>query len=265
MLWKHRTRMADKLLFAYILLGIIPILLITVVFSRMTSSLISEKSSEMIQFHARQSAEIINNEVQTLYDLIYNCATDKELVKQCRAYAENNNRSYATTQIADAFNNYMNMDSDVISQLFIAVDGDFVLRQRYQHSTWNNVWNDRAYRQDILKKVIGGNQLLTFPSKSRGESQHLSSLFCVAIPIRDYTAKHAYGVLITEVSSRFFDNIYIDTPTEKDGLPEIFLSGYNLVVDDDGSIYIAVQSNDQTDQEPCGEPESRESARGAGD
>ncbi len=232
----------NQLLIIYLLLAMIPFSIAIIFFSNRFISIISQKSIDVIDYQAQHSTDILNNDMDFLLSVIYNIATDRELLSYCEQFANSNNTYYISSLLNNKFSFYQDLDTNICQCIFIDQNNRFSVSQRYPDNT-DIEWQNEDYRNQIMKDIILEDRLVIWPAKDINLSRQINTFFYIGLPVKNQIIQETYGVLIIGIRDKFFDNIYAQNSDSNKKLPEILMSGHNLIVDEQEQI---IYSNDIT-------------------
>lgn len=220
-------------LFLYIIIALIPVVCITVIVTRMTTSIMTRNSQTLVTYQADRAAELLSSGMDSLLDICYSAITDQELKTLCIRFSRGEGTAYTTALLNDELNSYMGLNPNISQCLFISADCQYTTVQRYRPKNDRTEWESEDYRQKVLEQVSESSSVTLLSANQLASSLEAAPVFYIGIPIYNSVIKKTYGVLMFGIRKSFFTLAFFESG--KNGhtasLPEIFKSAQMFLTD----------------------------------
>ncbi|NCB94145.1 MAG: hypothetical protein EOM40_16540 [Clostridia bacterium] len=230
-------------LFVYIILALVPIIFVTLFVIRMTSSMLTKNSQDLVEYQTSHVAELLNKETESLLDVFYSTLTNRTLRSLCSSFDKEDNVEYTTSLLKDELNFYMTLNPNISQCVFVSSDNRYTMVQRYRPATSNTEWKEDDYRKNILDTITSTNSLGIFPSREPDSTYDAAPVFYVGIPLKKSAATYTYGVILLGIQKTYFSSAFFETEdTDSDEMPEILQLTQLILADQDDTVIYASDS-----------------------
>lgn len=239
----HKIRL-NQTLFLYLVIALVPLIFVTIFVIRMTTSILTQNSQNLITYQANHVAEVLNDETESLLNVFYSTLSNQELRTLCSRFNKNDNVEYTISQMKETFSFYMTLAPNISQCIFISSDCRYTNIQSYRPLTSNTEWNDDRYREKILKQIVETNSLTLFPANGQDSGYEASPVFYVGIPVNNNVKKYNYGVLIFGIQKSYFKSAFFETENNsQDTRPEILQQGQLILTNQEDTVIYASDSS----------------------
>lgn len=228
------TGLKAKLMFAYILLAIIPILLITFFSNAFYLKIIQNQLDTLLEYSMNQAGTIISDNIKVYERLLYNVVFDKDVLYYSRKIQENDNVPVNKYYLIDELMTYANSNEEIRSILFISKYLDYALYEKDNFVTHESYFYDKNVRKSFLE--LAKEQGITFiPTRNLKRKDNDLFLYFLAMPVKDYITKKQFGVMYIGIRESTLDILTEPQKSLNDNIQHV-LSSKNIIVDENDTI-----------------------------
>lgn len=228
------TGLKAKLMFAYILLAIIPILIITFFSNAFYLKIIQNQLDTLLEYSMNQAGTIISDNIKVYERLLYNVVFDKDVLYYSRKIQENDNVPVNKYYLIDELMTYANSNEEIRSILFISNYLDYALYEKDNFVTHESYFYDKNVRKSFLE--LAKEQGITFiPTRNLKRKDNDLFLYFLAMPVKDYITKKQFGVMYIGIRESTLDILTEPQKSLNDNIQHV-LSSKNIIVDENDTI-----------------------------
>lgn len=184
-------KLVHKLLAAFVLASIIPILVAQVFALRVNRKNMTDKINELMVSSLTQISEQVNLNLQTYSNLVYRIYKDQQIIENVMELQDDGNIHAAVTynQIVSQFKLYYNSDSGIRCLSIVCPDGSSVVYDFKTDSSVNTIWGsvqDMRYIQPYVDAVDAPGMVITGTRTYQQQGENQGHFFHVSKRLFDF-------------------------------------------------------------------------------
>lgn len=225
------TSIKAKLIFAYILLAVIPILIITVFSNIVYSRSIENQIDTLLEYSMNQAGKILGDNIKDFEGFLYNVALDKDILYYSQKIQEDKETAVSKYFMTQELISYANIKVDVRSITFISNSLDYALYDKDNFVSYESYFYDREVRKALLEEVVDEQGVTLISTRNLRKIKDKDQyIFFIAMPVKDYITQRQYGVLFIGINESI-----LSTLTEESS-SRVNISNKNIIIDEDNNI-----------------------------
>lgn len=230
------TSIKSKLIVAYILLAIIPIIIITMVSNIVYSKSIQKQVDALLEYSMNQAGKILNDNIKDYESLIYNIVLDKEVLNYSQKIQQKSNAPVNKYFLTQKLISYGNIKEEIRNIIFISDSLDYAIYEKDNFVSYESYFYDLDVRKEFLSNSIneeGVTLISTQNIKARPDKE--VHMFFLAMPIKDYITQKRAGVLFVGIR----ESTLVTLTDQKQDLNNDYddiLNSKNIIIDQDNTI-----------------------------
>ena len=213
----------------------IPLILITTILTNIALRDLEHQANMLVEYKLEQSARFLENNVDDIYNTLYQISTDAGLRDLFRDMCNEREVELAKRDMRERFVSYAQAQNNLVSLTYLGMHDEFYTYETFNSVQSSSVWNTEAFRRGVLNRVLSSGQAEVFPTvRHTPERGRQTQTFFLAAPLRDSVAQRELGVLVLGLGMGFFESLQDASGSENAW--DTMLRGSTEVVDDDGVI-----------------------------
>ena len=198
-------KLGHKLLCAFALASIIPLLLMQIFAFQVNRKQMTEKIDELMVSNLTQIAERVNLNMEVYTNLLYQIYTDDQIIDNVTTLTDDQetHKAVAYNQIVKRIKQYRNSDAGIRCLSIICTDGMTVTYDFETDSSLNTIWNNYS---DMRQTPPG--MVLTDTMKFQGE-ENSGHFFHISKRLFDFDdlEKGSIGTVVMSVDQKILSSI----------------------------------------------------------
>ncbi|EET60025.1 HAMP domain protein [Marvinbryantia formatexigens DSM 14469] len=176
-------KLGRKLLVAFALVSIIPILFVQIVAFQINKNQMTEKIDELMVSNLTQIAERVNLNLKIYTNLIYQIYKDEQVIDNILALEDDQDsrKAVAYNQVVNRLKQYHNSEAGIRCLSIVCPDGGAVVYDFETDSSLNTVWQDYSdlrqtppYLESADAPGMVVTDTMNFNGKEKGHFYHIS-------------------------------------------------------------------------------------------
>ena len=176
-------KLGQKLLVAFALVSIIPILFVQIVAFQVNKNQMTEKIDELMVNNLTQIAERVNLNLKVYTNLIYQIYKDEQVIDNVLALEDDGDsrKAVAYNKVVNRLKQYHNSEAGIRCLSIVCPDGQAVVYDFETDSSLNTVWQDYSdlretppYLESLDAPSMVVTDTMNFKGKEKGHYFHIS-------------------------------------------------------------------------------------------
>lgn len=140
----NHLKLGHKLLIAFVLVSVLPILLIQVVAFQLNKNNMIRKIDELMVNNLVQISERVNLNLQVYSNIAYQIYKDEQIIENVKALTDEKkpHKAVAYNQIVNQLKQYSNTETGIRCICIVCPDGSFVVYDFMTDSSINTIWSN---------------------------------------------------------------------------------------------------------------------------
>lgn len=196
------TSIKTKLILAYIMLAVVPILIITIFSNVVYSKSIHRQIDALLEYSMNQAEKILSDNIRDYESFLLNIVLDKDILYYSQKICENQNAAVNKYFMTQKLTSYANVKEEIRSAVFISNTLDYALYEKDNFVLHNSYFYDENVRKELLNQCLnaGDGSVIFIPTKNFKTMQNKDEyMFFLAMPVRDYITQKNYGMLFVGI------------------------------------------------------------------
>ena len=206
-------KLGHKLLCAFALASIIPLLLMQIFAFQVNRKQMTEKIDELMVSNLTQIAERVNLNMEVYTNLLYQIYTDDQIIDNVTTLTDDQetHKAVAYNQIVKRIKQYRNSDAGIRCLSIICTDGMTVTYDFETDSSLNTIWNnysDMRQTPPYREAIDEPGMVLTDTMKFQGE-ENSGHFFHISKRLFDFDdlEKGSIGTVVMSVDQKILSSI----------------------------------------------------------
>lgn len=229
---KKRYHIGTKMMAAFIVTSIIPLILIYLFSYYNIVGIVKENSDELIRYNLMQMKSGLNVNIDAYEDVLYQIFVDDDIIELVNKINHEENQSVSKNQLRRELRGYFYAKDYIKSISVITENGTLVFYDLITGSMTRNSWlNSLGIDQDTLyDKVVNSNSTYMISTqKAETMAEEENYLFHMGHKIVDYRNRNKkIGIVIMSIDEKMLREICIGEGEE--------LHAFNYITDGTGKI-----------------------------
>lgn len=206
------SQLLRKAMVGYLLIGIIPVIVITVLISIVYINQTNETTNLLADQNAVQHENIVQERLANYNNVMYNLITESDLIRNAALMNGEGDNLVERQEIRELLISYVYTYDEIRGAAFIADNTNYVSYSKWYGSVEELSWSEKRHRRDILEQVRN-MQKMTYilVSDLREADTSTDYVILMCLPVRNLYTKERYGVMVIALSNKVLE----------------FASGYN--------------------------------------
>ena len=149
--------LSKKSVIVYLLIGIAPLILVTILFINFTLGVIQSNALASADYQLRHIAEILNSESRNILNLVYDSVADSELNRSFYNFNKGTDTEYMASKIADRFRYYLSLNEYISECVYVSAGDHYILEQNYHADGDQSRWSSGEFRRRSWELVRSAN------------------------------------------------------------------------------------------------------------
>lgn len=229
---RRNTSLRFRLIMAFVITSIIPIILINLFSYYNTSKIVKDNVKEMTEFNLKQTKASLDVWLDSYEDILFQVYTDDTIVDLVRKINKGENLSVTKNQLRRELRGLFYTKDYVRSISVITEDGTVVFYDMLTGSTTQNSWMDGLgmTERELYKEISADNVTHVLPTQEArvfaGEENYLFHLGHRIINYKNVA--ESLGVVVVSIDEKMLEHICnSDNDIE---------NNFNFIVDNNGTI-----------------------------
>lgn len=229
---RRNTSLRFRLIMAFVITSIIPIILINLFSYYNTSKIVKDNVKEMTEFNLKQTKASLDVWLDSYEDILFQVYTDDTIVDLVRKINKGENLSVTKNQLRRELRGLFYTKDYVRSISVITEDGTVVFYDMLTGSTTQNSWMDGLgmTERELYKEISADNVTYVLPTQEArvfaGEENYLFHLGHRIINYKNVA--ESLGVVVVSIDEKMLEHICnSDNDIE---------NNFNFIVDNNGTI-----------------------------
>ena len=209
----YSWKLGHKLLCAFALASIIPLLLMQIFAFQVNRKQMTEKIDELMVSNLTQIAERVNLNMEVYTNLLYQIYTDDQIIDNVTTLTDDQetHKAVAYNQIVKRIKQYRNSDAGIRCLSIICTDGMTVTYDFETDSSLNTIWNnysDMRQTPPYREAIDEPGMVLTDTMKFQGE-ENSGHFFHISKRLFDFDdlEKGSIGTVVMSVDQKILSSI----------------------------------------------------------
>lgn len=222
----------------YLLIGIAPLIIVTILFVNFTSGLIQDNALASADYQLQHITEILNSESRNILNLVYDAAADTDLNRSFYDYAGNRDTEYMTAKITEKFRYYLSLNEFVSECVFVSWDGRYIQEQNYHADGDQTEWQNEDFRTKAYQLVCSADRPVILASEEIS-GKYAKEPACY-IGIQIVNSKEVIGEVFFGISKEIFrSSSFVEMDTMDETVPELLQSTQLILVNSENTVIYA--------------------------
>lgn len=236
--WFNNQKLWKKILFAFIISSIIPLMAVQTIMIYVNSVNMEEKVDELMVSQLTQIAERANLTLDVYTNLVYQAYVDNQLIENvCKMMdSDNAEKEVAYREIYERIQQYGTSAEGIVCVSIIARDGQQITYDFRNASTVQNIWEDYEDIRKIspFERAQGAAGVVITPTMRFIRNGEEERIFHLSKKMFDYKEldKGTIGTIVMSVDEKVLNEICV---SNTEGNPEEDYS-INFIIDEEGYV-----------------------------
>ena len=229
--------LSKKSVIVYLLIGIAPLILVTILFINFTLGVIQSNALASADYQLRHIAEILNSESRNILNLVYDSVADSELNRSFYNFNKGTDTEYMASKIADRFRYYLSLNEYISECVYVSAGDHYILEQNYHADGDQSRWSSGEFRRRSWELVRSANGPVVAAAGEITGRYDAEPAYYIGIQI--VSSKTVIGEVFFGISKEIFrDSSFVEMDTMDENVPELLQSTQLLLVSGGGHGYL---------------------------
>lgn len=230
--------LSKKSVIVYLLIGIAPLILVTILFINFTLGVIQSNALASANYQLRHIAEILNSESRNILNLVYDSVADSELNRSFYNFNKGTDTEYMASKIADRFRYYLSLNEYISECVYVSAGDHYILEQNYHADGDQSRWSSGEFRRRSWELVRSANGPVVAAAGEITGKYDAEPAYYIGIQI--VSSKTVIGEVFFGISKEIFrDSSFVEMDTMDENVPELLQSTQLLLVSGGGTVIYA--------------------------
>lgn len=226
----------------YLLIGITPLIIVTVLFINFTLGLIQNNALVSANYQLQYVAEMLNNETKNILNIAYDAVADSDLNRKFFDYSRGINTEYMRSEITDKFRYYLSLNKYISECRYVSSDGRYIIEQSYHSNGEHTEWDNIEYWKNACQQVLAADGAVIIAVEEITGNYAEEPSYYIGIPIM--SGKETVGELFFGGSKSIFRaSSFVEKTTVDEETPELLQSSQLLLVNNKNIIIYATDTS----------------------
>lgn len=232
----QRYSLRVKLLIAFVILSILPIVLIQTLSYNLSRYYLEKKINmlaENNQFHIKTSIE---SDISYYKEMVYRIAFDDKIVHFIDMFNRGSDfeKAASISRIKESFVSYGLARDEIREITFLNKELKNAFYDKKNNGAYNLLWNSLAFtdQTSIYSKIVENNGIIILPTTTTRSGAEEESVFHIGLRVRNIKTKEDMGVIVMSINENRLEDICNMEQNANNNKITI----YSFIVDSNGRI-----------------------------